>query len=192
MLHMEALHLDRHSSYHVCARYCWWSISVNYQAVPTIILCPPFAPEVLHISSKSHAFQAMVITHCTPVKPIAYSAVPLAPKRPGETMSMTAPYDWDSLKSSLNKTSVLKKNLRALSLTSPATDASAGACRGRSLLRPGVSGFRTLSNTSGVNGLLFKNKANSSRTTIRDGVKAHFVTGSGGGCDVSEAIRLLH
>ena len=32
----------------------------------------------------------------------------------------------------------------------------------RSLLGPAVSVFRTLSNTSDVNGLLFKNKANAS------------------------------
>ena len=84
--------------------------------------------------------------------------------RPGETVTMFAPYDWDSPKWSLNQTSDFNKSLRSLSLDSPTADASGGTCRSKNLLRLSGAGFHNLSSTRGNNALLFKNKANASRT----------------------------
>lgn len=80
--------------------------------------------------------------------------------RPGDTVSTSAPYDWDSPKWSQHETSVLKRSLSTLSLLSPTASASARTCRSRSLFGPGSYRFRTLAgDTSGVNGLSLARKA---------------------------------
>ena len=68
--------------------------------------------------------------------------------RKGDTISMSASYDWDSPKWSQDDTSVVKR-MRSLSLMSPGNN-SMRTCQSRVLLGPTLDGFRDLSNSSDV------------------------------------------
>ena len=68
--------------------------------------------------------------------------------RPGDTISLSAPYDWDSPRWSQNGTSLAKRGRRGLSLISPVVDESVGSCQSRSVLGPGLSRIRTLAGVS--------------------------------------------
>ena len=80
----------------------------------------------------------------------------------GETVSMTAPYDWDSPKWAQDGVQVAKRGLRGLEIVSPVNDTAVGTCKSRSLLGPGFSGIRTMSTIINSNLLLLKNGANGS------------------------------
>ena len=81
--------------------------------------------------------------------------------RQRETVSMTAPYDWDSPKWSLDGTSVAKRrSRRGLSLLSPGSDTAVRTCQSRMLLGQGFSGFRDLTTSSSRLASLLEHKAN--------------------------------
>ena len=76
--------------------------------------------------------------------------------REGDTISTQAPYDWDSPIWSQDGSSVAKRKMRSLLLTSPVNDASVRRCQSRMFLGPGFRGFRDLSDNGNINALLLK------------------------------------
>ena len=81
----------------------------------------------------------------------------------GETVSMTAPYDWDSPKWVQDGMSVAKRrSRRSLSLLSLGSDTAVGTCQSRMLLGQGFNGFRDLTTTSSRLTSLLRHKVNAS------------------------------
>ena len=79
----------------------------------------------------------------------------------GETVSMTAPYDWDSPRWAQGGTSVAKKRRRrSLSLLSPGNDTAVRTCQSGLLLGQGFDGFWDLTATSSRLASLLRHKAN--------------------------------
>ena len=69
----------------------------------------------------------------------------------GDTISTQALYDWDSPIWSQEGSSVAKRRMRSLLLTSPVND-----CHSRMFLGPGFRGFRDLSDNGDISALLLK------------------------------------
>ena len=130
-----------------------WSTDINLRR-----RIAPTPPVVVQLTEQA-ARESGLVSRWRPVQPIP---------REGDTISTSAPYDWDSPKWSEDGTSVAKRGTRSLSLLSPGNDTSVRKCSSRMLLGPGFRRFRDLTNKDNVNALLFKNvpklKTNDSQT----------------------------
>ena len=126
-----------------------WSTDIHFRE-----LISPMPPVVLELTEEAARGSGLLS---------AWRSAQRIP-RPGETISTSAPYDWDSPKWSLNGTSLLKRRLPNLSLMAPTVNVPGTTCRSKSLLGRILNRFHTLSNTDGVNGHLHLHKANVSQT----------------------------
>ena len=119
-----------------------WSTDINLRR-----MIVPNPPAVVQLTEEA-ARKSGLVREWMPARRIP---------REGDIISTQASYDWDSPIWSQNGTSVARRRVRNLSLTSSVNDKSDGTCQSRMFLGPGFRGFGDLSDNGSIGALLLKN-----------------------------------
>ena len=118
-----------------------WSTDINLRRIA------PTAPAVVQLT-KEAARESGLVREWMPTLRVPHE---------GDIISTQASYDWDSPIWPRDGTSVAKRRVRSLLLTSSVNGTSDGTCQSRIFLGPGFRGFRDLSDNDSISALLLKN-----------------------------------